>query len=468
MASRALAWFRRDLRLRDNPAWAAATEYDQAAALVVIEPALLAAAGPFRRKAYLSAVAGLDRSLRALGGRLRVEAGDPADVVPRVAAEVGAHVVTLNSDVTRWSTERDRRVAARLPRPPTCFWGTLVHPPGSVLTARGTLSRVFTAFHRRWIQVPLREQARSCPVEVLGAPPGSTLDDIENLGGIPPPSSWGEEDAMARLRSWLERVDSYDEDRDYPGRDGTSGLSAALHFGLLSPREAAATVGDHTPGRAAYVRQLAWRDWYAHLTAQNPDIDRAALRPEYDRIAWASGPTADAGFEAWRTGGTGYPIVDAAMRELASTGRLHNRLRMIAASFLVKDLLIDWRRGERWFRYLLVDGDIPQNAGNWQWVAGTGPDAAPYFRIFNPVTQSRRFDPEGDYLRRWLPELARLGGKAIHAPWEAGPSVLAAAGVVLGVDYPEPMVDHGQARQRTLDAYRKALSGAGTPGSGRP
>ena len=448
------------MRLHDNPAWAAATGYDQAAALVVIEPALLAAAGPFRRQAYLSAVAGLDRSLRSLGGRLRVEVGDPAEVVPRIAADVRADVVTLNSDVTRWSVHRDRRVSARLARPPRCFWGTLVHPPGSVLTAKGTLSRVFTAFHRKWIQEPLREQARPGPAEVLAAPPGSTLDDLDCT---PPPSPWGEEDALDRLRSWLERVDRYHEDRDYPGRDGVSGLSAALRFGLLSPREAAASVGDHTPGRAAYVRQLAWRDWFAHLTAQNPDIDRVALRPEYDRIAWASGPRADADFEAWRTGRTGYPIVDAAMRELAATGHMHNRLRMVAGSFLVKDLLIDWRRGERWFRHLLADGDIPQNAGNWQWVAGIGPDAVPYFRVFNPVTQSRRFDPEGDYLRRWLPELARLGRKAIHAPWLAGPHELAAAGVTLGVTYPEPLVDHAEARRRTLAAYRKALKRSRTP-----
>ncbi len=206
------------------------------------------------------------------------------------------------------------------------------------------------------------------------------------------------------------------------------------------------------------MRQPAWRYWYAHLTAENPEIDRVALRPAYDRIEWAPGQDAEAGFEAWRTGSTGYPIVDAAMRELASTGRMHNRLRMVTASFLVKNLLIDWRHGERWFRRLLIDGEIPQNAGNWQWVAGTGPEAAPYFRIFNPVTQSRRFDPRGDYLRRWLPELARLDGKAIHAPWEAGPHVLAAAGVTLGFTYPHPIVEHSQARTRALETYRRALT----------
>ncbi len=468
MASRALAWFRRDLRLDDNPAWAAATRYDQAVALVVIEPALLAAAGPFRRQAYLSAVAGLDRSLRSLGGRLRVEAGDPAEAVPRVAADVGADTVTLNSDVTRWSARRDRRVAGRLARPPRCFWGTLVHPPGSVLTAKGTLSRVFTPFHRRWVQMPLRERARPDPVEILSVPEGSRLDDMHGMFDSPPPPPWGEEQALERLETWLGQVDRYNEDRDYPDREGTSGLSAALRFGLLSPSILVGAVGSHTPGRAAYVRQVAWRDWYAHLTAENPDIDRAALRPEYERISWTSGPRADAAFEAWRTGRTGYPIVDAAMRELAATGRMHNRLRMIAASFLVKDLLIDWRRGERWFRHLLADGDIPQNAGNWQWVAGTGPDAVPYFRIFNPVTQSRRFDPRGDYLRRWLPELAGLDSKAIHAPWLAGPLELAAAGVTLGVSYPEPLVDHAEARRRTLAAYRTALSESRTPAEDMP
>ena len=404
-------------------------------------------------------MAGLDRSLRFLGGRLWVVEGDPAEVVPRVAADVGAQVVTFNSDVTRWSAERDRRVARRLAQPPLGCWGTLVHPPGSVLTARGTLSRVFTAFHRRWMQIPLREEALPGPAEILGAPAGSTLGDLH--GGRPSP--WSEADALERLRSWLDQVDHYHEDRDYPAEDGTSGLSAAFRFGLLSPRHAVVTVGDHTSGRAAYVRQLAWRDWYAHLTAQNPDIDRVALRPEYDRIVWTSGPDADADFDAWRTGRTGYPIVDAAMRQLAATGGMHNRLRMIAASFLVKDLLIDWRRGERWFRHLLVDGDIPQNAGNWQWVAGTGPDAAPYFRIFNPVTQSLRFDPRGVYLRRWLPELAGLGAKAIHAPWKAGPLELTAAGVTLGVTYPAPRVDHSTARRHTLEAYRRALNRSGTP-----
>ena len=454
MAATALAWFRRDLRLHDNPAWSAATAHDRAAALVVIEPALPAAAGPFRRRAYVSAVAGLDRSIRQAGGRLLVMRGDPAEIVPRVADEVAAEVVMVNADVTRWSAQRDRRVRGRLGRPLESHWGTLLHPPGTVLTKSGSLSKVFTAFHRRWEVLPLPAEAHPGPAEILRGPGGATLEDV--LGDSPDPH-WGEEVALERLRSWLDRIDEYHEERDHYSRDGTSGLSAELRFGLLSPREVVAAAGCDTPGRVAFVRQVAWRDWFAHLTAESPDIDRVALRPEYDRIEWASGPDAEAGFEAWRTGHTGYPVVDAAMRELAATGRMHNRLRMVTASFLVKDLLIDWRRGERWFRRLLIDGDLPQNAGNWQWVAGTGPDAVPYFRVFNPVTQSRKFDPNGDYLRRWLPELARLDSKAIHTPWQAGPLVLAAAGVTLGVTYPHPIVDHGEARTRALETYRQAL-----------
>ncbi|MXW98968.1 MAG: deoxyribodipyrimidine photo-lyase [Acidimicrobiaceae bacterium] len=456
MTSTTLAWFRRDLRLDDNPAWAAATARDKAVALVVLEPALLAAAGPWRRRAYLRAVAGLDRSLRSRGGSLRVEMGDPAEVVPWLAVEIGAEVVVVNADVTRWSAERDRRVEQGLGRPIEQHWGTLVHPPGSVLTRAGGLSKVFTPFHRRWSERALPEAARPGSGCVVEAPAGSTLTEVLGDGLS---AAWGEQDAAARFEVWLDRVDSYDEERDNPATDGTSGLSTALRFGLLSPRGVAADAGAHTPGRAAFVRQLAWRDWYAHLTFEHPDIDRVSLRPEYDRIAWVGGAAADAAFEAWKAGRTGYPIVDAAMRELAATGWMHNRLRMVAASFLVKDLLIDWRRGERWFRRMLTDGDIPQNAGNWQWVAGTGPDAAPYFRVFNPVVQSRRHDPEGRYLRRWLPELDRLSGKAIHAPWQAAPAELAAGGVRLGADYPAPIVDHDEARERALATYREALTG---------
>ncbi|MCY4069251.1 MAG: deoxyribodipyrimidine photo-lyase [Acidimicrobiaceae bacterium] len=458
MRSVNLAWFRRDLRLLDNPAWADAASGGEAAALVVLQPALLQAAGPWRLQAYLGALAGLDRSLRDSGAGLWVEVGDPARVVQRVMARIGARRVTVNADVTRCSVSRDRRVAEAIGSPLAAHWGTLVHPPGSVLTSAGRLSRVFTPFYKTWARLPLPDASEPGTARLIAPPAESTLAGALAASGLQASRPWSEHDALERLESWGRRVDDYLENRDSPAAAGTSELSAALRFGLLSPRHLAVAVGAATPGRSGFVRQLAWRDWYAHLTAEHPEIDRVSLRSEYDRIAWRSGSAADTEFAAWRDGRTGYPIVDAAMRQLASCGWMHNRLRMVAASFLVKDLLVDWRRGERWFRRMLIDGEIAQNCGNWQWVAGTGPDAAPYFRVFNPVTQSRRFDPDGRYLRLWLPELAALHSRDIHAPWQAKPLDLAAAGVVLGSTYPAPIVDHAEARLRTIAAYRQALS----------
>ena len=269
----------------------------------------------------------------------------------------------------------------------------------------------------------------------------------------------GELAADQRLTEFLDRVDEYRDTRDLPAIDGTSALSADLRFGVLSPRHVATVVGTSTPGRAGFVRQLAWRDWYAHLMWELPHLRHQAMKPALDRIEWRNDP---AEIDAWHHGRTGYPLVDAGMRQLAATGNMHNRVRMVCASFLVKDLLVDWRIGERWFRHLLIDGDVAQNVGNWQWCAGTGPDAAPYFRVFNPVTQSRKFDGAGVYLRRWVPELAALSDRQIHAPWEVAPLELAAAGVLLGETYPTPIVDHSVARDRALAAYASANAGEST------
>ena len=258
---------------------------------------------------------------------------------------------------------------------------------------------------------------------------------------------------MARLEAAAARADSYPEERDLPAIVGTTELSIDLRFGTLSPRTVATVLGDATPGRAAVVRQLAWRDWYAHLLFERPELVDAPMKAQYARIEWRLD---DAGFDAWRTGRTGYPFVDAGIRQLLATGWMHNRVRMVVASFLVKNLLVDWRRGERWFRHVLLDADVAQNVGNWQWVAGTGPDASPYNRVFNPVLQGQRFDPDGDYVRRWVPELAGIVGGAVHQPWEIGPLELAAAGVELGVDYPTPIVDLGESRARVLAAYAAA------------
>ncbi|MDH4169954.1 MAG: DNA photolyase family protein [Acidimicrobiia bacterium] len=445
---RALCWFRRDLRLEDNPAWARATGVgDEVAALYVLDPALFDRVSDRRRDLLLAHLAALDRTL---GGRLTLLRGDPRAVVPRFVADHDIAHVTWNADVSAYAQDRDRVVTDALAVPVEPLWGTLVQPPGTVLTAKGGLSRVFTPFHRAWQRVPHEVWPTAGPATLV-AIAGDPLPDPAREPAMTP----GEDGAHERLDQWLDRVDAYVHDRDLPGRPGTSHLSADLRFGTISPRLVLDRVGDHTDGRAAFCRQLAWRDWYAHTTLARPDITERAMRPEYDAIEWRHDPV---GVEAWQTGRTGFPIVDAGMRELLATGFMHNRVRMLVASFLVKDLLVDWRIGERFFRHHLLDGDVAQNAGNWQWVAGTGPDAAPYFRVFNPTTQSERFDPDGTYIRRWLPELEGLDRRSIHQPSRLGPLELAAAGVTLGQDYPEPIVDHGFARERTLAAYKAAKS----------
>jgi len=441
-----LVWFRRDLRLDDNPAWAAATSnHAFVVPLFVIDPRLLNGAGPFRRRQLLATVQALDYSLAQFGGRLLVRIGDPARAVPETVAKLGVDTVYWNADVTPFAVARDRQVSDGLTVGVETSWGSLVHPPGSVLTAKGTLSRVFTPFHKAW---------KAHPWDPWPAPGDATLFDdpgepMPTLDG-PPPMFEGESEAKVRLEQFLERVDQYDVDRDRPAVDGTSMLSADLRFGTLSPRTVADAVGEETAARSMFVRQLAWRDWYAHLLAELPGLPKRSMRERFDQIEWRNDPAEVA---AWKGGYTGFPIVDAGMRQLRETGWMHNRVRMIVGSFLVKDLLVDWRLGERHFRHLLVDGDVPQNVGNWQWVAGTGPDASPYHRIFNPVTQSRKFDPTGAYIRRWVPEIAALDDKAIHAPWEVPPLELQVAGITLGDDYPEPLVDHAQARTRALAAY---------------
>ncbi len=429
-------------------------------ALFVVDERPLSTAGPRRVQLLAAHLRELDARLRDAGGGLRVERGDPTVVVPRLAAELGVHTVRWNGDVSAYSQRRDRLVAHELERlgiGTEVHWGTLVHAPGSVVArSTGQVQRVFTPFSKVWSSTSPTPWPTG-PVRVA-APPEDGIPVTLALGvtgdaatGLP---AAGEVAAEERLAAWLERVDDYESSRDLPADDvGTSHLSADLRFGTVSPRHVLDVVGTGTPGRAAFVRQLAWRDWYAHLLAEQPRLAHAAMKPHIDEVAWRDDPEA---FAAWCDGRTGYPIVDAGMRQLAATGWMHNRVRMITASFLVKDLLVDWRLGEAHFRRELLDAEVSQNAGNWQWVAGTGPDAAPYFRIFNPLTQARRFDPDGEYVRRWVPELAGLAGRRVHAPWELPPLDLEVAGVTLGADYPWPIVDHAEARERTLAAYAAA------------
>ena len=455
--TRAIVWFRRDLSLDDNLAWASATQgHRDVLPVYVFDPALLDRAGPYRRRQLIASVAALAEEMRALGGSLTVETGDPVEVVSRLAHEHRVDTVVWNNDVTRFARARDEAVHRRLSQTGVAVercWSTLIHPPGTIVTAAGTVPRVFGRFYERWADRPLPEPVPAGRARIL-AIAGCSLPAIDGT----PPLAPGSAAASRRLAAFLDRIDAYDVDRDLPGRDATSHLSADLRFGTISPRRVGRAVAGSTPGRDAFVRQLAWRDWYAHLFAERPDLVDRAQQAQYETIAWRTDPDE---VQAWKLGCTGYPIVDAGMREHAATGWMPNRVRLITASFLVKDLLADWRIGERHFRHLLVDGDIPQNAGNWQWVAGTGPDAAPYFRVFNPLTQARRFDPDGEYVRRLVPELAALPGASIHAPSDLGPLELAAAGVILGETYPYPIVDHAAARERAITAY--ATAKAGTP-----
>lgn len=449
-AGTGVVWFRRDLRLHDNPAWAQATAaHDSVVAVFVLEPRLLERASEIRRNQLLAHLHALDASLHELGGRLVIRTAPADAALLDVARECHGAALYLNSDHSPFSRRRDAAVHQLLGIPIHTLDGGTVHPSGAIRTARGTLSQVFTSFYNTWRKTPPAEW----PEPGAGKPVTLAGDSIPRPSAVPRLGG-GEAAAWERLTTWLERVDDYPDSRDVPALDGTSDLSSDLKFGTLAARTVMQVVGDGSPGRVGFVRQLAWRDWWAHTLAERGDLADRAIVTAFDRIEWRDAPDELA---RWCHGATGYPIVDAGMRQLTSTGWMHNRVRMICASFLVKDLLIDWRRGERFFRHHLVDADVAQNAGNWQWVAGTGPDAAPYFRIFNPTAQGRKFDPDGEFVRRWLPELGAMPTRFVHEPAEAPADVLADAGVQLDVSYPSPIVQHGAARARAIDAYRRAL-----------
>ncbi|MCB9419127.1 MAG: deoxyribodipyrimidine photo-lyase [Ardenticatenaceae bacterium] len=462
----AIWWIRRDLRLIDNPALhAALAGGGRVVPLFVLDPALLGSdwVAPQRVAFLVAGLRLLAADLQKRGSGLLVRLGKPELVVPQVVSEVRATAVYAQADISPYARQRDKRVAEAVQL--NLVPGLTVHPPDWVLKADSTPYTVFTPFSKAWKSHALPNANDLLPVPDRIAtpdlPPSDAMPETEALKAPFPP---GETEAQHRLAVFVEGSDApifrYGVDRNQLDLDGTSQLSPYLRLGMISARQAVvaalqardrATTAAAQKGVETWLNELIWREFYAAILYHFPHVRRGNFRPQYDTIPWRNDGTE---FAAWCAGKTGYPVVDAAMRQLLATGWMHNRARMIVASFLVKDLLIDWRWGEKWFMQHLVDGDPAANNGGWQWTAGTGTDAAPYFRIFNPMTQGAKFDPDGAYIRRWLPELANVPDKYIHEPYKMPLPAQKKAGCIIGKDYPAPIVDHGQARQRTMDAYK--------------
>lgn len=470
-----IVWFRRDLRIADNPALAEAVSTGAPVVPLYIHDDRLDG-----RPMGAASRWWLDKSLRALatslndrGVSLLFRSGDAESVLRSVVEDTGAQAVYMNRMFEPAPWERDAEIAHGLKADDvTCrgFNGSLLARPGSVRTGQDAPYKVFTPFLKALLDVAEEPPAQEGPRNLEGVK-GLNSESVDDWALHPTGPDWsggfdwtpGENGAREALSEFLAGpLKTYGDGRDVPGEDGTSRLSPHLHFGEISPWRAVraarqAAEEGRVSGKQAekFVSEVGWREFSAHLLYQFPYMAERAFRPEFDAMAWRDDTK---GLEAWKRGMTGYPIVDAGMRQLWATGWMHNRVRMIVASFLIKDLLIDWREGEAWFWDTLVDADMGNNIQNWQWVAGSGADAAPYFRIFNPVTQGEKFDGDGKYVRRWVPELGRLSDRWIHAPWNAPREVLGAAGIRLGRDYPAPIVDHADARKRALDALEDIKS----------
>jgi deoxyribodipyrimidine photo-lyase len=436
----AIVLFNRDLRIHDNPALAAAARSERTVPLFVLDEALLGSrfAAPNRVAFMREALLDLDESLRRAGGRLFLRRGDPVAEALAVARECGAEELHVSADHSAFATARERRLAAACGEERIAFHahpGATIVPPGAVTPAGGDHFKVFTPYHRAWSELPLRRRVGPPRrLEVPGKLRAGRIPGLEKLtSGTPSPqrAPGGETEGRRLARAFLrDGLGEYDERHDDLPGDATSRLSAHLRFGCVSPLALALEARERAGG-APFVRQLCWRDFHHQVLAANPSLPHRDYRPRGDR--WSRSQRA---LEAWQQGLTGYPVVDAGMRQLAAEGFMHNRARMAVASFLTKDLYLDWRQGARHFWDLLSDGEIANNAGNWQWVAGTGNDTRPN-RVLSPVRQAERFDPGGEYVRRYLPELEPVRGKAIFRPWQ-----------MEGFDrlgYPKPIVDHDDA-----------------------
>ncbi len=445
----AVLWFRRDLRLADNPALLAAVAQARAdgdgrvVPLFALDPVLWANAGAVRQAALVASMRSLGASL---GGNLLIAHGAPAEVVPRVAAAAGARSVHCAADFGPYGQRRDATVEEAL----TALGVTLERTgspyavaPGRVMKADQTPYRVFTPFYRAWLAHGWRAPADECPRDVdwwmpIACDGYPTAPEL--VGTLLPPM--GEQSALARWDSFREhRVAEYGEHRNRADLDGTTLLSASLKWGEVHPRTLLSDLDD-SEGAEVLRKEIAWREFYADVLLHHPSSVNSSLDSRFEQMAVDEGAVADERFAAWCEGRTGYPFVDAGMRQLIAEGWMHNRVRMVVASFLIKDLHLPWWRGAQWFMKHLRDGDLASNTHGWQWTAGCGTDASPYYRVFNPVTQGLRFDPNGDYARRYIPELRHLAGSAAHEPWT----------VIDGFSqgYPARVVDHAEEREESL------------------
>lgn len=466
--STVLMWFRRDLRLEDNLALQAAINSGaRVIPLFILDPLILNSdyVSVPRLQFLLNGLQALDDSLRSYQSRLLIRQGNPFEVLQDLVQRYEAKAVYFNRDYSPYARQRDAKIEGNLEVETYRFDDAVLHQPGTVMKKDGDPYTVFTPFKKQLLTLEREpvasgylERGDFYPFEENDVQSIPTIEDLGFKATIPLPDS-GEKAGMKRLNQFLEdHIYHYGESRNRlvaePWTDtkaGSSYLSPYLHLGMVSPRQVywaareAYRKAPHKTGRQSieiFISEIIWREFYMHILFHFPHVMHGNFRPEYDNLAWENDIS---GLEAWKNGMTGYPVVDAAMRQLKAIGWMPNRARMIVASFLTKDLLIHWQKGERHFMKYLIDGDPAANNGGWQWAAGTGTDAQPYFRIFNPISQSKKFDPDGDYIRHWIPELQDVDTSFIHTPWTMDNPPL---------DYPAPIIDHQFARQRTLAAFK--------------
>lgn len=465
-----IVWFRCDLRVSDHPAlYEAAKTGAPILPLYIRDSAAEKPLGGASRWWLHHSLTRLSEDLDALGLELRIITGDPEISLLSIAKDIGAQQVFWNRRYDAYGVAKDTAIKTLLDEEgiaASSFKGNLLSEPWEMKTGSGGWYKVFTPYWRACLAGSPPSEPLPAPKDPMPCRADIGAVNIADLDLLPTNPDWsgglsdrftpGSAAAKSALTQFLENaVESYPEDRDRPAKHGTSRLSPHLAFGEISPREIWAVCEDSGKDCGKFLAEIGWREFSYVLLFYNPKLGSENYKPAFDGFEWREDA---AGLTAWQDGMTGYPMVDAGMRELYATGWQHNRVRMITASFLIKHLLIHWTEGEKWFWDTLVDADPASNAASWQWVAGSGADASPYFRIFNPFTQGEKFDPEGDYIRRWIPEIGKLPKKYIHRPWDAPKNVLDYAGVTLGKTYPKPIVEHKSARERALAAYKKSRS----------